>query len=81
MFSIDRLAALVYTMSVKRKGGIVMYLMYNGDGIFLGMVTESLGYDIFKENPDYRFIEIPESLDYNEETDEWKLPPASLRVF
>ena len=58
-----------------------MYLMYNGDGIFLGMVTESLGYDIFKENPDYRFIEIPESLDYNEETDEWKLPPASLRVF
>ena len=58
-----------------------MYLMYNGDGIFLGMVTESLGFDIFKENPDYSFIEIPESLDYNEETDEWKLPPASLRVF
>lgn len=58
-----------------------MYLMYNGDGIFLGMVDEDLGFDIFKENPDYRFIEIPKSLDYNEETDEWKLPPASLRVF
>ena len=58
-----------------------MYLMYNGDGIFLGTVSEDLGFDIFKENPDYRFIEIPESLDYNEETDEWKVPPSSLKVF
>ena len=57
-----------------------MYLMYNGYGTFLGVITESLGYDIFKENPDYRFIEIPESLDYNEETDEWKLPRTSLIV-
>lgn len=58
-----------------------MYLVYNGYGIFLGVITESLGYDIFKENSDYCFIEIPKSLDYDEETDEWKLPPASLRVF
>lgn len=81
MFSIDRLAALVYTMDVKKeRGGIVMYLMYNGNGIFLGMVTEGFGFDIFKEIPDYHFIKIPEFLDYNEETDEWKLPPASLRI-
>ena len=58
-----------------------MYLMYNGDGIFLGVITESLGYDIFKQNPDDLFIEIPDYLDYDKETDEWKLPPASLRVF
>ena len=47
-----------------------MYLMYNGYGVFLGVITESLGYDIFKENSDYCFIEIPKSLDYDEETDE-----------
>lgn len=58
-----------------------MYLMYNGDGIFLGVITESLGYDIFKQNPDYLFVEIPDCLDYDKETDEWKLPPSSLKVF
>ena len=58
-----------------------MYLMYNGYGIFLGVITESLGYDIFKENSNYYFIEIPKSLDYDEETDGWKLPPTSLKVF
>lgn len=58
-----------------------MYLMYNGDGIFLGMVTESLGYDIFKQNPEYLFVEIPDCLDYDKETDEWKLPLSSLKVF
>lgn len=58
-----------------------MYLMYNGDGIFLGVITESLGYDIFKQNPDYLFVEIPDYLDYDKETDEWKVPPSSLKVF
>lgn len=57
-----------------------MYLMYNGDGIFLGIVDEDIGFDIFKENSDYRFVEIPNSLDYDEETDEWKIPSTSLIV-
>lgn len=56
-----------------------MYLMYNGDGVFLGVITD-LGYDIFKQNPNYLFVEISKFLCYNEETDEWKLPPSSLRV-
>lgn len=56
-----------------------MYLMYNGDGIFLGVITD-LGYDIFKQNPNYLFVEISNFLCYNEKTDEWKLPPSSLRV-
>ena len=79
MFPIDRPPALVYTMGVKGRG-IVMYLMYDEEGNFMGVLNENLEHNILARNRDYLFVKVPDSLYFDEDVDEWKLPPASLRV-
>lgn len=81
MFSIDRLAVLVYTMGAKKKGRIVMYLMYDEEGNFMGVLNENLEYSTLKGSPAYFFVKIPDSLYYNTITDEWELPAENLKVF
>lgn len=81
MFPIDRPPALVYTMGVKRKGGIVMYLMYDDEGNFMGMLNEHLGHNLLMNNRDFLFVKIPESLYFDEDGDEWKMPADFKVVF
>lgn len=56
MFPIDRPPALVYTMDVKREGGIVMYLMYDDEGNFMGVLNEHLGHNLLMNNRDFLFV-------------------------
>ncbi len=81
MFPIDRPPALVYTMGVKRKGGIVMYLMYDDEGNFMGVLNEHLGHNLLMNNRDFLFVKIPESLYFDEDGDEWKMPADFKVVF
>lgn len=81
MFPIDRPPALVYTMGVKRKGGIVVYLMYDDEGNFMGVLNEHLGHNLLMNNRDFLFVKIPESLYFDEDEDEWKMPADFKVVF
>lgn len=76
MFPIDRLAALVYTMDVKRKGGIVMYLMYDDDGSFLGVVNQHPA--PADANICWFLVEVPD-LTFNDDTWEWEFT-APIKV-
>lgn len=77
MFSIDRLAALVYTMDVKRKGGIVMYLMYDDDGSFIGIVKENPMAETYHDI-NWFLVEVPDLI-FNDDTWEWEFT-APVRV-
>ena len=81
MFPIDRPPALMYTMDVKRKGGIVVYLMYDDEGNFMGVLNEHLGHNLLMNNRDFLFVKIPESLYFDEDGDEWKMPADFKVVF
>ena len=81
MFPIDRPPALVYTMGVKRKGGIVMYLMYDDEGNFMGVLNENLEHNLLARNRDYLFVKVPDSLYFDEDVDEWKFPADLPLVF
>lgn len=58
-----------------------MYLMYDIDGNFMGVLNENIEYNMLKDNPNYLFVKIPDSLYYNTTTDEWELPAENLKVF
>lgn len=58
-----------------------MYLMYNEEGDFIGVLNENLEYNTLKNNPNYLFVKIPDSLYYNTTTDEWELSAENLKVF
>ena len=77
MFSIDRLTALVYTMDVKRKGGIVMYLMYDDDGSFIGIVKENPMAETYHDI-NWFLVEVPDLI-FNNDTWEWEFT-APVRV-
>lgn len=57
-----------------------MYLMYDEEGNFMGVLNESLEHNTLMDNPDYFFVKIPDSLYYNTITDEWELPEENLKV-
>lgn len=59
----------------------IMYLMYNSEGNFLGILTEELEHDALNDSPNYFFVEIPNSLYYNTIKNEWELPAENLKVF
>lgn len=56
-----------------------MYLMYDEEGTFMGVLNEHLGHNLLMNNRDFLFVKIPESLYFDEDTDEWKMP-ADLKV-
>lgn len=58
-----------------------MYLMYDEEGNFMGVLNESLEYNMLKGSPAYFFVKIPDSLYYNATTHEWELPAENLKVF
>lgn len=70
MFPIDRLAALVYTMGVKKKGRIVMYLMYDDDGSFIGIVKENPMAETYHDI-NWFLVEVPDLI-FNDDTWEWE---------
>lgn len=57
-----------------------MYLMYDEEGNFMGVLNENLEYNTLMDNPNYLFVKIPDSLYYNTITDEWELPEENLKV-
>lgn len=58
-----------------------MYLMYDEEGNFMGVLNENLEYSTLKGSPAYFFVKIPGSLYYNTTTHEWELPVENLKVF
>lgn len=80
MFPIDRPPALMYTMDVKRKGGIVMYLMYDDEGNFMGVLNEHLEHNLLKDDAGYFFVSIPEQLEFDEEKGIWRVPLDELNI-
>lgn len=58
-----------------------MYLMYDEEGNFMGVLNERLGHNLLMNNRDYLFVKIPESLYFDEDADEWKMPTDFKVVF
>ena len=58
-----------------------MYLMYDDEGNFMGVLNENLKYNILARNRDYLFVKIPDSLYFDEDADEWKFPADLPVVF
>lgn len=57
-----------------------MYLMYDEEGTFMGVLNEKLRGNCLMTSTHYFFVKVPEQLEFDEETNEWKVP-TNLEVF
>ncbi len=57
-----------------------MYLMYDDEGNFMGVLNEHLEHNLLKDDEGYFFVSIPEQLEFDEEKEIWRVPLDELNI-